>query len=154
MSCALAWSLLLLALIDFHTLRLPDGLTLGLAAAGLAVTYLDTPQAVAAHAAAGAAGFAVFAGIGWAYQRIRQRPGLGLGDAKLLAAAGTWLGGAALPSVVLIACLSGLILCAATGRLRDGVSSDRPFAFGPHLCLAIWLVWLYGPWVPLAAGVG
>ena len=144
-SCFLGWSLLAVALIDLRSFRLPDALTLPIAAAGLAVTYVIDPGALAAHVAGCVGGFAAFAGIGWAYERIRNRPGLGLGDAKLLAGAGAWLGWLALPSVVLLAALSGLVVSVATGRLRVGLASGRPIAFGPHLSLAFWFVWLHGP---------
>ena len=144
-SCILGWTLLAVALIDLRSFRLPDALTLPLAAAGLAVTYAIDPDALAAHAAGCAGGFTAFAGLAWAYERIRNRPGLGLGDAKLLAGAGAWLGWAALPGVVLIAALSGLAVSLASGRLGGGLSSARPIAFGPYLSVAFWIVWLHGP---------
>ena len=79
------------------------------------------------------------------YRRVRGREGLGLGDAKLLAAAGAWLGWQALPSVVLIAAACGLALALATALGGGKLGWTSRIAFGPHLALAFWLVWLFGP---------
>jgi leader peptidase (prepilin peptidase)/N-methyltransferase len=77
---------------------------------------------------------------------LRRRDGLGLGDAKLLAAGGAWLSWHALPSTLLIAAGFALVLalCASlAGKLRLSTATCVPF--GPFLAGAIWLSWLYGP---------
>ena len=53
-------------------------------------------------------------GLAWGYRRLRGREGLGLGDAKLLAAGGAWLGWTQLAPVVLIACACALAYVAGT----------------------------------------
>jgi mannitol/fructose-specific phosphotransferase system IIA component (Ntr-type) len=53
---------------------------------------------------------------------IRKRDGLGLGDAKLLAGTGAWVGWQGLPSVVLIAAVLGLVM--ALGRSLSGVDFE------------------------------
>ena len=88
-----------------------------------------------------AVGFAVFAVIGWLYRKMRGRDGLGIGDAKLLASAGAWVGWAGLPSVIGIAAVAGLFATVMLGSL----SPTQRIPFGPYLCNTIWLVWLYGP---------
>lgn len=144
-SCALGWTLLALALIDWRTLILPDALTLPLLVAGLGVAWLIDPRAALEHLLGAGLGFALFASIAWAYARLRGREGLGLGDAKLLAAAGAWVSWTGLPSVVLLAALAALAATLA-GMLGGAVAErDRPIAFGPFLALGTWLVWLYGP---------
>ena len=121
----LGWWLLALALIDLQTWLLPDALTLPLLVAGLAAAALHQPPGTPLiDALAGAAaGYGLLAGLGYVYRRLRGRDGLGLGDAKLLAAAGAWLGLASLPWVVLAAALLGLLLALvakATAAGRDG----------------------------------
>jgi leader peptidase (prepilin peptidase)/N-methyltransferase len=97
------------------------------------------------HLIGAAAGFAVFAGIAAIYRRLRGREGLGLGDAKLLAALGAWVGWQGLPTIVLYAALAGL-LWAIAGALRGApLHARHRIPFGPFLSLAGWLVWLYGP---------
>jgi leader peptidase (prepilin peptidase) / N-methyltransferase len=144
-SCALGWILLALAMIDFRDGILPDALTLPLLLLGLAVTYFADVSRLTDAALGAAAGFLLFASIRWLYQRLRAREGMGLGDAKLLAAAGAWVGWQGLPSVVLIAtalALAAALVLALRGRRITG---DLSLPFGPALCVGLWLVWLYGP---------
>ncbi len=140
----LFWALSVLACIDVLALRLPDVFTLTLAAAGLLASFWLPGRPIIDHLAGAAAGYGVLALLEWAYRRVRGRPGLGMGDAKLLAAAGAWLGWQALPSVLLIACAGGLVWALAAAPSREG-GAQQPIPFGAPLCLAIWLVWLYGP---------
>jgi leader peptidase (prepilin peptidase)/N-methyltransferase len=144
-SCALGWTLLCLAMIDSRHFLLPDVLTLPLIPAGLAVAYAIDPALLPDHVLGALAGFAAFALIGFAYHRLRGSEGLGLGDAKLLAAAGAWLGWQALPGVVLIGALCALALALARAAAGGTLSATTRIAFGSHLALAFWLVWLFGP---------
>jgi leader peptidase (prepilin peptidase)/N-methyltransferase len=120
-------------------------LTLPLVAAGLAVAYAIDPGLVAGHALAALGGFTVFAAIGLIYRRLRHREGMGLGDAKLLAAAGAWLGWQALPGLVVIAALAALAVALAQAVRGARMAATTRVAFGSYLALAFWLVWLYGP---------
>lgn len=152
----LAWSLICLAIIDARTYLLPDCLTfplimVGLGNAALTATVLgDARQGVSAGAenlfAAGLA-FAFMASVAWAFHKLRGKEGLGLGDAKLLAAAGAWLGLPALPSVLLLAAATALIVTVAKPYLGTGARLDRaaPLPFGPYLAAGTWIAWLYGP---------
>ena len=79
------------------------------------------------------------------YHRVRRREGIGIGDAKLMAAAGAWVGWQGLSSVLLIAAAVGLAVAfAARGR---GPAPQDEVSFGPFLALGLWLTWLYGPLV-------
>jgi leader peptidase (prepilin peptidase)/N-methyltransferase len=148
-SCLLGWALLALAVIDRRTFLLPDAITLPLIAMGLGVAAWFDPEALPAHALGAAAGWLGFAGIAALYRRLRGRDGLGLGDAKLLAAGGAWLGWSGLPGTVLIASLLGLAEALARRmRRRAPLTADEPIAFGAWLAAGIWLIWLYGPLRP------
>jgi leader peptidase (prepilin peptidase) / N-methyltransferase len=152
-SCAFGWTLLALAAIDWREYRLPDYLTLPLIAAGLVVHYALRPASPLSllpdsllSAVIGAvAGYVFVLLVRWIYTRVRHREGIGLGDAKLFAAAGAWVGWLGLPSVLLVAALFGL----ASALFRYGgkatLRSDDPVPFGTFLCLGMWVVWLYGP---------
>ncbi len=140
--CLLGWTLLALAWIDALTMRLPDLLTLPLVLAGLAEASCLDPETVTDRALGAAAGYAAFRLLAWAYRLLRGRDGLGQGDAKLLAAAGAWVGAAVLAEVVLVAAVAGLVFAgclALAGRRVDG-STRLPF--GPFLAAGIWAVWL------------
>lgn len=141
----LGWILLALAVIDARALILPDALTLPLAGCGLAVAWWVDPPSAASHAVGAAGGWLGFRLVGWIHSALRHRPGLGAGDAKLMAAAGAWVGWQGLPSVILIGALSALATVAAARVLRRPVTAATPIPFGPFLALGLWLTWLYGP---------
>jgi leader peptidase (prepilin peptidase)/N-methyltransferase len=142
--CVLGWGLLALAWIDWRHLILPDALTLPLVLLGLGATVWLDPEALADHAAAAALAYLLFRLIAWTYRRLRGRDGLGEGDAKLMAAAGAWVGITALSSVLLGGALLTL-LAAVISALRSGggLSTTVRLPLGPGLCAALWLVWLW-----------
>jgi len=148
-SCALGWVLAALAVADLVAYRLPDVLTLPLIAAGLVVSRLLPDPDLAGHAIGAVLGFGIFAAVAVAYRNLRGREGLGLGDAKLAAAAGAWLGWQALPSVVLVAALGGILWVALRYLIQGRASLGERIAFGVPLCAAFWLAWIYGPLLPL-----
>jgi len=89
---ALCMGLIAAAFIDFEHMYLPDTVTLGGTALGIAtagVRGLDYAPAVV-----GAAGGFLLVWLPFIviYPRIRGRQGMGMGDAKLMALAGAWLG--------------------------------------------------------------
>ncbi len=144
----LGWTLLALAWIDAEHMFLPDALTLPLVLAGLGVCALLERWSLADHALGAALGYLAFRAVAIFYQVWRGRTGLGGGDAKLLAAAGAWLGWQALPWVVLAASLAGIAAALIARLLGHPVSRATALPFGPFLAIAIWLVWLYGVPVP------
>jgi leader peptidase (prepilin peptidase) / N-methyltransferase len=145
-SCLLGWALLALSLIDLRCYLLPDLLTLPMLLAGLAVSAWISLSSLPDHLLGAILGYAALAGVARLYRALRGRDGMGLGDAKLLAAAGAWLSWQALPEVVLIAAILALAFAVASSlRRRMQLSATTRVPFGPCLSMAIWLVWLYGP---------
>lgn len=141
LDCVLGWTLLTLAWIDYEHMMLPDVLTLPLVIAGLGATLLQDPSAVTEHAAAAAAGYLAFRAIEIGYRWLRGRDGLGQGDAKLMAAAGAWLGLMPLPTVVFTAALFGLLFVAVLRVLGNRLHAGSAIPFGPALCAAIAAAW-------------
>ncbi len=144
-TCALGWVLLVLAVLDWRHLMLPNALTLPLIPAGLAVAWGLAPERLGDHAIGAAAGFAFLALVAGIYRRLRGREGIGLGDAKLFAAAGAWVGWQGLPSVLLVAALVGLAGALVRARLDGRLDPEQELPFGPYLAGGLWLAWLYGP---------
>jgi leader peptidase (prepilin peptidase)/N-methyltransferase len=142
LDCVLGWTLLALGWIDWEHMLLPDVLTLPLILAGLGATLLVDAAATTEHAAAAVVGYGAFRVIEIAYRRLRGREGLGQGDAKLLAAAGAWLGLMPLPTVVFLAALCGLGIAAGLRIAGQVVHRGSAIPFGPSLCAAIWVTWL------------
>lgn len=124
--------LLVIAVIDLKTLRISDMLSLPLMVFGLIFAGFQDIRILADHLIGAGVGFLVLGLVGEFFFRLRGREGLGLGDAKLFAAAGAWLGWQALPMVLLVAALGGL--CWALLRRERG-----ELAFGPWLALGFWL---------------
>jgi leader peptidase (prepilin peptidase)/N-methyltransferase len=77
------------------------------------------------------------------YRRWRGRDGLGLGDIKLAAVAGAWLGFVAIFAVIELAALSALGAYVVNGYLRQRPLRATAFLpFGLFLAPAIWIGWL------------
>lgn len=108
--------------IDLSHMILPDEVTLGGAVLALATVSLRAigwkEAAIAAAVGFGIIAF-VFNGL---YKLVRGRTGMGLGDAKLLALAGAWLGGTGCAFVLFAGALQGalgsLAIRAVMGRIE------------------------------------
>lgn len=124
------------SLVDLRQMRLPDVVTLGLVALGLTLSGQVSGLALADRLIGAGAGFLLFWAIGEAHFRLRGTEGLGLGDAKLFAAVGAWLGWQMLPMVLLIAAVPALLLALWRG-------AEKPLPFGPFLAVAFLTLWLF-----------
>jgi len=141
LACALALGLVIAAAADLDRLVIPDPvlvclLPLGLAwAAVLGRPWSDTIGGLAAALALAAA-------LRWLGARARGREALGLGDVKLLAVAGAWVGLAALPWYLAGAGALG-VASGLAWRRRGG----EAFPFGPALAAALFATVLWrAPW--------
>jgi leader peptidase (prepilin peptidase)/N-methyltransferase len=77
------------------------------------------------------------------YRWWRGRDGLGLGDVKLAAVAGAWLGFVTIFAVIELAALSALAAYAVNAWLRKRPLRATAFLpFGAFLAPAIWIGWL------------
>jgi leader peptidase (prepilin peptidase)/N-methyltransferase len=127
--------LLTMALIDFDTTLLPDGLTLPLIGLGLGAALAGWSGVTPADSAAGAlAGYGVLWLVGFVWSLLRKVNAMAEGDMKMLAGIGALLGWQALPSALLLAAsvgaVVGLVMIAGLGRDRS-----KPIPFGPYLAL-------------------
>jgi len=136
--------LLYLGYVDLRSFRLPDFITLPLIIVGLLFNFLSPSSFVdITDSIAGALiGYGSLWLLNCLYRLAKRQDGIGMGDAKLLAALGAWLGWAALPSILLIASISGFIGGIIYLKWRQQ-SSHHPFPFGPFLAFAgiIELLW-------------
>lgn len=136
------YALLALTFIDIDHHLLPDRITLPLLGLGLALNFFGVFTSMVSALLGAVIGYLSLWAINWGYTLYRKRTGIGLGDCKLLAALGAWLGVQALVPIVLMASLSGLLIAGVfilSGRLK----ADAPVAFGPFLALAGWLYLLF-----------
>lgn len=147
--CLLGWTLLGLALIDLETYLLPDAMTLPLIAVGLTVSAFLGRDIVFEHALAAALGFLSLFAVAAIYRAVTGRDGLGMGDAKLFAATGAWIGLAALPGTLLLAAATGLVVELGRRILTGRGGRWQRLAFGPYLAFATWTGWIFGPLLPV-----
>jgi len=138
-------ALAFLAAIDMRTMRLPNLLTLPLIGLGLVQAIINEPNEFQNRACAAAVGYIALFIVAVVYSRLRNRAGLGLGDAKLFAASGAWTGLEGLPIVLLIGSVSALIAVGVARSQGEQITAATRLPFGPFLALGTWLVWTYAP---------
>ena len=130
-SAALAW-------IDLRRGIIPDRLNLAIASLGVArIAMLGGWTAVYI---ASFEGLVIGAAV-WLFRRlyfaVRQYQGLGLGDVKLLAASGIWIGITGVPMQLLIAAVTALAAAGAMQLAGQTVTRQTPLPFGPFLALGL-----------------
>lgn len=137
-------ALIYLAYIDWRTLRLPNAITFPLIVFGITFNWVsDLRLADPSSALLGALlGYASLWALNASYRLLQNQNGIGMGDAKLLAALGAWLGVSALPSILLIASVTGIAGGIIWLKWR-GHQLQQAFPFGPFLVIAgiIELLW-------------
>src|SRR5262245_2872222 len=166
---AFSCAMLVVSLIDVDEGIIPDVISLPGILIGLAVSMLVPGGVGVWDALAGAClGGGLLWAVAAAYQRAAGIEGLGLGDVKLLAMIGAFLGWQSIPAVLLIASLTGsvggiAIMLGRRGRSRAGRVlrllgpaalfrhlRRTPLPFGPFLALgavtALYIPELALPW--------
>ena len=136
-----------IAVIDYQSFRIPDwlnGTGLVIALAHAAVQEPDSAfTSIGLALARGCALAVVFLTLRSSYAWLRGREGLGLGDVKLAAVAGAWLGWLFIPIAIQIAAFGAL-----TAYLLQHLVFGRPISatnrlpFGTFFAPAIWMTWL------------
>jgi len=144
LSLILAASLIVLSEIDRRTFRLPDLITLPLLLCGV-LTAAIMGDGMLWRVFSAATGLAVILLVDQGYRAWRGVSGIGLGDAKLFAASGAWLGAQALPTVLLWACISALLVLLVARGMGQRFAAHTPIPFGCFLAFGTWLVWCLGP---------
>jgi len=132
---------LLLAGYDFRFRRLPNGLILLLACAGIYQAWSNGDIVLAG--AAGLAGFVLFYIMKISYKNMRSADGLGMGDVKLMGAIGLWVGFAGLPWVLFIGSFLTLLYAILITMLGRSLLHEARLPFGSFLCIALALVYFY-----------
>lgn len=141
------------SVIDARTGRLPNALTLGIAASGLAIALTGLRTVTPALAIAGALVGLILLLPGYLFG------GTGAGDLKFLAAFGTWLGPRDVVVAFVVSAIAGGVLAilharrrgrvgvtlrrtagllAASGQVKheiDAAAAETRFAYGPAIAL-------------------
>ncbi len=155
--------LLLLALIDLDQLWIPEPMCRwGVVAGWLLTVVIGSLQSwpvgrdlLLSHGLAAALGLLGFETLSGLAARWMGRPALGLGDAKVAALLGAWLGPVGLGMATMLA----VVVAAAVGALAlvtGALQRHQPMPFVPFLAGGGALVWFTGalPWLRGVMGHG
>ncbi len=136
------WVLVALAALDLRHFWLPDRLVLALLAISTAGWWLDLDPSGPDRLLGALGGYSALALVAGLYRLLREREGLGGGDAKLFGAIGAMLGWQPLPLVLVGACSLGLVFVlmqlVTGGRVR---ATDR-LPLGALLAFSAFIAWI------------
>jgi leader peptidase (prepilin peptidase)/N-methyltransferase len=141
-TCLLGWALLAAAAADLRVFILPNAITLPFIPAGLAVAHFMLGANLFTHVVGAIAGGSALWLIDFGYRRVRGRAGLGMGDVKLAAAAGAWLGWPYLPWLLVAATPIALAMALAMHVAGTKVTRTTPLPYGAPLAAAFFALWL------------
>ena len=82
----------------------------------------------------GVIGYSIIWFIIFAYKKLRNKDGMGLGDAKLLSAIGFWFGWISIPFILFFSSFVALIF-ALPGLLNKSKNMSSQIPFGPYIIL-------------------
>jgi leader peptidase (prepilin peptidase)/N-methyltransferase len=137
-------SLIVIAFIDLQHKIIPDvlsipGIILGLAFSLIpssSLSWIDSLIGIL-----GGGGFLLLVAL--AFEKLTGRQGMGMGDVKMLAMIGAWMGWRALLFIVLLSSLTGSLIGGILLLLsRQGVRTKIPF--GPFLALGTLIYLFFG----------
>ena len=140
--------------IDLDYLVIPDSLTVGGVIAGICASYLlpglQNAQSPTDGMIQAVLGASVGGGILWITARtaswVLQKEAMGIGDAKLLAALGAFLGWQSIPFILVVSSFVGTIMgVGMIQRRKQRLGVKIPY--GPYLALAAILWILLGQWL-------
>jgi leader peptidase (prepilin peptidase)/N-methyltransferase len=139
-----AGSLITIAFIDLHHKVIPDVLSLPGIMVGFVISLLPLtplPWMDSLIGIVGGGGFLLLIAI--FFEKMTGREGMGMGDVKMLAMIGAWVGWKALPFIILLSSLSGSLLGGALLVIsRQGARTKIPF--GPFLSLGTLIYLFFG----------
>jgi leader peptidase (prepilin peptidase)/N-methyltransferase len=129
------WALVVITFIDFDHRIIPDVISLPGIAFGLAVSFLPGfPAPIDSFIGAAVGGGFLFLVL-YAYEKIMGEEGMGMGDIKLMAMIGAFLGWQALPVTVMVSSLTGSLTGVGFAVAKGEPVRKFPVPFGPFLAL-------------------
>ena len=141
---ALVAVLLPLVPIDLDHMWLPEPLCRWGVLIGAVISICGGPGLLSDHLMAAVLALLLLEGFSFLAEKLIGQPALGLGDAKLAALGGAWLGMIGIAVAMGLAVVSGAVV-GCLGRLCGQLGPRQPFPFGPFIALGLWMVWLTGP---------
>lgn len=127
--------LLVVAVIDWRTFTIPNGLNLAILVLGIVRVVTD-----GANWLHYLIGMVCVSGLFLLLHLATGGRGLGLGDVKLMGAAGLLLGWMNILLAMILGSVSGAVIHSL--RMRQG--AGKKLAFGPYLAFGIWVAAFFG----------
>jgi leader peptidase (prepilin peptidase)/N-methyltransferase len=136
------WALVALSFIDIDHQLLPDSITLPLLWLGLLANSMGIFVPLIDAVWGAMVGYLILWSVYWGFKLLTGKEGMGYGDFKLLAAFGAWMGWQALPVIILLSAVSGIVVSVAQMVFGDR-ERNQPIPFGPYLAIAGWIAFLW-----------
>ena len=130
---------LIIYFIDLKHFIIPNELTYPLIVLGFGKTFFINPNYYIFpdylnSIIGGVAGYTIIWVIIFLYKKLKNIEGMGLGDAKLLAAIGFWFGWIALPFVLFFSSLTALVI-SMPSLIKKTKNLQTKIPFGPYIIL-------------------
>ncbi len=138
------FALIALTGIDLKTQFLPDIITLPLMWAGIVLSFWSVFIPLELAVMGAICGYGSLWLVAAIFRLLFKKEGMGMGDAKLLAAIFAWVPVQFFPVVLLLACVVGLAITIVQRLISGEQMRDNPLPFGPYLALGGLIAMLYG----------
>ncbi|WP_445504883.1 prepilin peptidase [Microvirga sp. G4-2] len=133
--------LLVCTLVDIRRYVIPN-LASGASLTGaVAFAVMSSHHALMPQILGGVLGGGGFMALAIAFHRIRHHEGLGLGDAKFMLGAGTWVGWQGVAPLVLLASVSALIYLLTRKVIDPRFNLQGRVPFAPFLSATTLFIW-------------
>ena len=134
--------LLAIALTDARHYIIPDPLSIGGFAAGMAASFFPGRPTPLVALGGAALGFGVLFVVGWAGERAFKKPAMGGGDMKMMAMIGAFLGPLGAMLTIFLGALAGSVIFGPIS-LKTG----KLVPFGVFLAVGAAVTFLFGDWL-------
>lgn len=142
---SLFFSLLMIcSVIDFHHMIIPDVISLPMIAVSPLVFYFHPELSWQSSLLGILIGGGLLYGVAWLYWLIRKQVGMGMGDVKLLAAIGGWLGYQSLLPTIFYGSIIGSTFGLIGIIFFKKYQTNSAIPFGPFLAIGAMIHLLFG----------
>lgn len=131
--------LIAIAMIDLASFRIPNILNLLLAITGAVWQFVSTSEQLIHQAQFALCLLLLFYSVQKIHTRLTGKIGLGMGDVKMVGAAGLWISPLSFPLFVFIASFGGLVFA----LIKRGSENTTMIPFGPFLALSLFVIWVW-----------
>ncbi len=139
-------SFLIIFFIDLKHYIIPDVLTFPMMALGFFKSFDPNLSPIFPNYINSLLGGIIGYGIIWLliifYKKIRNKEGMGLGDAKLLAVIGFWFGWISIPFVIFLSSVTALIIV-TPDLLKKSKKLTSEIPFGPYIITGTFIYLLF-----------